>query len=149
MPRPEYGIWQGMWTRCRNPKRKDYCHYGARGVTVCDRWRSFDSFLADMGPRPSPGHSIDRIDNSIGYEPANCRWATTTEQTRNQRQRIDNSSGVTGVTWKAPNRKWQVNIGHGGRQLYVGLFSTLAEAIEARKAKAAELGYNADHGRAR
>lgn len=147
MPRPEYGIWQGIWTRCRNPKRKDYVHYGARGVTVCDRWRSFDAFLADMGARPSSRHSVERIDNARGYEPGNCRWATHTEQVRNQRRRHDNTSGVTGITWKEPNKKWQVNIGHQGRQLYVGLFPDLESAIAARKAKASELGYSDQHGR--
>jgi len=85
---PEYGTWQGMLNRCRNPKCKSYSYYGGRGITVCDRWReSFQAFLEDMGSKPSPTHSIDRIDNEGNYEPGNCRWATKAEQNRNQRKR--------------------------------------------------------------
>jgi len=84
--RPEYAIWQGMVQRCTNPRRRCYGSYGGRGITVCDRWRdSFESFLADIGPRPSMAHSLDRIDNAKGYEPGNVRWATRSEQMRNMR----------------------------------------------------------------
>jgi hypothetical protein len=76
----EYRIWNGMKSRCLNPNRKDYPRYGGRGVTVCERWLRFENFYADMGPRPSPKHSIDRIDNDGNYEPGNCKWATLAEQ---------------------------------------------------------------------
>lgn len=83
-PTVEYTTWQSMIARCSNPKSKGFARYGGAGVTVCDRWAtSFAAFIADMGPRPT-GHSIDRIDNAKGYEPSNCRWATTTEQVRNR-----------------------------------------------------------------
>lgn len=83
---PEHRVWRGMQERCYNARRQDWPDYGGRGITVCDRWRdSFETFLADMGPRPSPKHSVDRIDNAKGYEPGNCRWATATEQARNRR----------------------------------------------------------------
>lgn len=78
--------WSGMWKRCRGQvgpvARALYCE---RGIRVCERWKDFSAFVADMGPRPSRAHSIDRIDNDKGYEPGNCRWATRDEQRRNQR----------------------------------------------------------------
>jgi hypothetical protein len=74
-----------MVARCTNPRRPDYRYYGERGVTVCDRWRnSFVAFLEDMGPKPD-GMSLDRIDNSQGYRPDNCQWATKHQQMQNTR----------------------------------------------------------------
>lgn len=83
---PEYATWDSMIQRCCNPKSAAYEHYGARGITVCAAWRaSFEAFFADMGPRPSPEHEIERTDNSRGYEPGNCVWATRHAQMRNTR----------------------------------------------------------------
>lgn len=82
----EYRIWKNMISRCETPSQSVYPHYGGRGIKVCDRWRnSFEVFLADMGPRPSPRHSIDRIDVDGDYEPNNCRWADAAEQRANRR----------------------------------------------------------------
>jgi hypothetical protein len=81
----EHNTWIGMKGRCYNPANPKFYRYGGRGITVCERWRdNFENFAADMGPRPSPLHSIDRIDNDRGYEPGNCRWATQLEQQRNR-----------------------------------------------------------------
>lgn len=78
-----YRIWSGMMTRCFNENDHAFQLYGGRGIRVCDKWRKFDGFLADMGARPA-GKSIDRIDNDRGYEPGNCRWATAVQQQNNR-----------------------------------------------------------------
>lgn len=92
-----YRIWAGMKSRCTNPKATDFPRYGGSGITVCDRWLSFENFLADMGECP-PNLEIDRYPNQSGnYESGNCRWATRTQQNRNARSnRIFTVMGVTG-----------------------------------------------------
>lgn len=82
---PEYRCWIQMRGRCTNTNAPNYSDYGGRGISVCDRWQSFDNFLADMGMRPSENHSIDRRDNNGSYEPSNCYWATQDEQCINRR----------------------------------------------------------------
>jgi len=85
-PSLTYVTWQAMKTRCLNPKADNYAAYGGAGITVCARWLVFENFLADMGERPSRAYSIDRFPNNAGnYEPDNCRWATASQQRRNQR----------------------------------------------------------------
>lgn len=83
---PEYRHWINMISRCENPSTPDYENYGGRGIRICKAWRdSFDAFFQDMGRRPSPRHSVDRIDVNGDYEAANCRWADARTQCRNMR----------------------------------------------------------------
>lgn len=81
----EYKIWSGMRRRCVDPRYPGYLHYGARGITVCQRWdEAFENFYADLGPCPGPEYSLDRIDPTDDYCPENCRWATREEQENNK-----------------------------------------------------------------
>ena len=82
-----YGVWQAMRDRCTNPNRIDYHRYGGRGITVCARWDTFTNFLADMG-EPPVGLTLDRVDNTKGYEPSNCKWATRMEQAINRERAV-------------------------------------------------------------
>lgn len=83
---PLYWVWAQMIARCTKPTHRMFRLYGARGIQVCERWRDFGLFLADMGERPSRKHSIDRINNDGNYEPANVRWATQLQQSHNSRK---------------------------------------------------------------
>lgn len=91
-----YRTWDLMRQRCNNPNAVSYPKYGAKGIRVCDRWALFANFYADMGDRPTPEHTLDRIDSSGHYEPSNCRWATMKEQQRNKKSnRLITIDGVT------------------------------------------------------
>lgn len=86
---PEYFTWRGMIERCNNPRIVSFHRYGGRGIRVCNRWlSSFDAFIADVGPKPGPTYSIDRINNDGDYEPSNVRWATRREQSENTRRNL-------------------------------------------------------------
>ena len=125
---PLYTTWRAMISRCKSAGDPAYINYGARGITVCDRWcgpgaklgglEGFKLFVSDMGPRPSPGHSIGRINNDGPYSPENCRWETQEEQMNNTRANVNvNVNGViktvaqwgrvfgTGESWAAQARK--------------------------------------------
>lgn len=95
--RGTYQTWQDMRQRCSNPDNHNFKNYGARGITICERWATFVGFVADMGERPT-GKSLDRINNDGNYEPSNCRWATRKEQRDNQRTcRVISYNGQTDI----------------------------------------------------
>lgn len=131
---PEYNSWAAMKARCYNQNFKQFPDYGGRGVIVCDRWKdSFEDFLIDMGEKPTPNHSIDRIDVNGNYEPENCRWTDRTSQQRNQRIRIDNTTGYRGVAFIKKTGRYRASISVNRKTVSLGDFKNLEEAIEARK----------------
>jgi hypothetical protein len=86
---PEYSAWRDMIDRCERHGNRKYPDYGGRGIGVCEAWRGdFLAFLSDVGPRPSPKHSLDRVNNNVGYQPGNCRWALCREQNTNKRNSV-------------------------------------------------------------
>jgi hypothetical protein len=108
---PEYMAWVSMRGRCGCPTTRHWRNYGGRGITVCERWQhDFAAFLADMGPRPSARHSLDRIDNNGNYEPGNCRWATRPQQNGNRRD--SKTYEVDGV--RKPITEWAQSFGVSG-----------------------------------
>lgn len=139
-----------MVQRVTNPNRNLYEYYGGRGIKICDRWRvpyrGYRNFLEDMGLKPSPAHSLDRVDPNGNYEPSNCRWASKTEQLINQRLRTDNTSGYRGVYWDKNRCLWMALITVKGSHFHVGRFSTIEEAAWMRDQWAIELhGENFAH----
>jgi hypothetical protein len=113
---PEQQAWNHAKERCYNPKTHNYAKYGGRGIVMCDEWKgSFESFYRDMGPRPSPKHSLDRFPNRDGnYEPGNCRWATPKEQAINR----DYSILITYNGKTMPLTDWARELGQPYKNLH-------------------------------
>lgn len=110
---PIYKAWAGMLSRCNNPGSTYYHYYGGRGITVCERWQTFENFHADMGDRPK-GLSLDRIDNDKGYSPENCRWATSRQQCQNRSNNVELT--LNGKTQCVS--EWSRELGIGTQTLY-------------------------------
>jgi hypothetical protein len=120
-----------MIGRCLNKTNNRYKDYGGRGIIICNEWiESFDNFINDMGCKSTIKHSIERIDNNLGYNKDNCKWASNLEQVYNRRKQHNNTSGIIGVTydkrWKG-SWKARVNDGKGNRKS-LGSFKTKEEA---------------------
>lgn len=123
-----------------------YRDYASRGITVCERWLRFEDFLADMGRKPTPKHTIDRKDNDGNYEPGNCRWATRVQQMHNQGMRRRNTSGAKGVRWVERLHKWVAQIDVNGERQHLGCFAEKEGAIAAYATAAVTVEMVSGHG---
>ncbi len=129
---PLYITWHNMMRRCYLEKDNSFLNYGARGIVVCKEWHLFKNFLKDMGDKPSKYHSLDRIDNDLGYSKYNCRWATRSQQCDNRRTFKNNTSGERGI--QKTNFGFSARYDYERVRYHIGHFITFQEAVEARKA---------------
>lgn len=122
---PVYKMWNQMKQRCQNKNHPYYSYYGAKGIQVCERWQKFESFIEDMGERPSSKHTIERVNGNVGYSKENCRWATRMEQSQNlssnrnftwrgKTQSLSAWARETGISWKTLqyrlNANWSLDV---------------------------------------
>lgn len=119
-----YNTWNNMIHRCSNPKINCYDKYGGVGITVCDRWKTFNNFIEDMYPSFKEGLSLDRKENDKGYNKDNCRWASKSTQSQNTRLlKATNTSGYRGVSFHKNKNKWIGSIKAFGKQIHLGYFN--------------------------
>lgn len=130
---PLYHTWENMRARCNNPNHTAYPYYGGRGIKVCERWNNFALFLQDVGDKPSPELTLDRVDVNGDYEPSNVRWATHAQQTHNQNLDKRNKTGTRGVRYDSKFRVYRVAIGRNRKIYHLGSYKKLSDAIKARK----------------
>lgn len=145
---PKYSVWVDMISRCEDPSNWAYKHYGARGISVAEEWRTspdnFMSWAESQQHYNDERFSLDRIDVNGNYEPSNCRFADKSTQALNRRSNVNNSSGYHGVS-KRSNSKWRARITKDGNTINLGIFDKLEDAVEARQiAEIDILGYLAD-----
>ena len=122
-----YRIWAGVIQRCQNKNYHRFPDYGGRGITVCERWQTFQNFLADMGECPSNKHSINRIDNDGPYSPENCEWATLDQQILGKRSTI--TVTIDGKTWCLKDYCKKKRIGYSCVRYRLSTGMTLEEAL--------------------
>jgi hypothetical protein len=126
-----YNSWRAMIRRCTIPTDKDYPRWGGRGITVCETWFDYATFVSDMG-EPEGNCTLDRVDPYGNYTKNNCRWASPMQQARNIRVPKTNEAGVTGVI-KTVNGKWMASITAGKKRFYAPVRVSIAEAAQDRK----------------
>lgn len=127
-----YSIWNAMMQRCFKPKNKAYKDYGGRGITVCEEWLNPKNFLAWCDETYIEGHTLDRINNDVGYNPDNCRWVSMKIQAHNRRASKNNTSGYIGVYYNKRDNLIYTNITHNRKSIHIGTFKTFEEAALAR-----------------
>lgn len=137
---PEYRAWLNMKSRCYTTSSNQYEDYGGRGISVVTEWRnSFETFLQDVGNRPSPAHTLDRKNVNKDYSPDNCRWAKYGLQNHNQRLRSGNKSGYRGVCLSKRSGKYVANIWQDYVMQGLGLHTDLEQAALAYDAAAVQI----------
>lgn len=132
---PLYKQYHAMLDRCKNPNNTAYAYYGKRGIKVCKRWQGLDGFthfIEDMGEKPE-NLTLDRRDNSKGYNPENCYWASRSQQQYNQRTSVTNTSGRKGVSLYKATGRWSAYLHVNKKRVHLGYYKTMKEAVKARK----------------
>lgn len=134
MSSPLYNRWWNMHNRCGNPQTDNWQWYGARGIRVCKEWSTFEQFQKDMGQPPSPQHQLDRIDPEGDYCIENCRWVLPYENSANQRLRVNNTSGVPGVSFDKVRNRWVASATYRRKFLILYKGTSFETACRVRKA---------------